>query len=173
MIIKDNCFLIDSNSIITPYKTYYPFDFAEKFWNQIKNKVESGEVVIIDVVKDELVRGDDDLSDWIKEIENALIESRSDPQVIQKYAEILNYIQTSDLYKEAALREWADAKIADAWLIAFAAVNGCKVVTFEKENKGLNSKQPTKNAKIPDICNEFGVGYVDLFQMMRTLGIGF
>lgn len=26
-------FLVDSNSLITPYKMYYPFDFAGKFWD--------------------------------------------------------------------------------------------------------------------------------------------
>lgn len=28
-------YLIDTNSLITPFKTYYPFDFAQKFWDLV------------------------------------------------------------------------------------------------------------------------------------------
>lgn len=33
--MSEAIFLIDSNSLITPHLTYYPFDFAPGFWNQI------------------------------------------------------------------------------------------------------------------------------------------
>ena len=44
-------FLIDSNSLITPYKNYYPFDFAPGFWLQIEQSIKYGEIAILDIVK--------------------------------------------------------------------------------------------------------------------------
>ena len=35
-------FLIDANSLITPYLTYYPFDFAESFWDKWRNIFKMG-----------------------------------------------------------------------------------------------------------------------------------
>ena len=29
-------YLLDSNIFITPHRLYYPFDFAEGFWNQLE-----------------------------------------------------------------------------------------------------------------------------------------
>ena len=60
--------------------------------------------------------------------------------------------------------------VADPWLIAAAAVNHYTIVTFEKPNDGLNARNPSKNAKIPDVASEFGVETVDLYSMMRELG---
>ena len=44
---KDEVFLIDSNSLISPYQLYYPFDFASRFWDQLKEKIEDGNVIIL------------------------------------------------------------------------------------------------------------------------------
>ena len=45
-----------------------------------------------------------------------------------------------------------------------------RVVTFEVPNKGLNSRYPSKNAKIPDIAKVFEVEVANLYHMIRELG---
>jgi len=50
------------------------------------------------------------------------------------------------------MTDWALADIADAWLIATAAIKGYVVVTFEKSNGNLNRKFLSSRALIPDIC---------------------
>ena len=69
-------FLIDSNIFITPYQNYYPFDLAPGFWKQLADKLSMDEVAILDVVKDEVLNGGDDLSDWFYNIQNMHIISR-------------------------------------------------------------------------------------------------
>ena len=69
-------FLIDSNIFITPYQNFYPFDIAPSFWNQLKNKLALDEVSVLDVVRDEVIAGDDELSDWLKQIQGMHILSR-------------------------------------------------------------------------------------------------
>lgn len=63
-------FLLDANIFVTPYQNYYPFDFAPGFWNQLSPKLALENVAVLDVVKDEIIRGDDELSDWIKDVPN-------------------------------------------------------------------------------------------------------
>lgn len=162
-------YLIDTNSLITPYKTYYPFDFARKFWEQMKKTIENGNVVLLDLVKDEVNKGDDELSEWINGFSSSLIISHKQPVIIAKYAEILRHIQMSSYYKEKALLDWSKADVADPWLIATACTYGYKIITFETKNGNLSTINKSSRAKIPDICSVFGVECETLYNMMRVL----
>lgn len=71
--------------------------------------------------------------------------------------------------KPAALTEWSREEVADPWLIATAAVGNYTIVSFENENKGLNTRNPSKNAKIPDVAKVFKVEVKNLYYMMRVL----
>lgn len=162
-------YLIDTNSLITPYKTYYPFDFAEKFWEQLKNAIESGSIVILDMVKEELCKGDDELSVWVQQFDNSLLLNHKEPSIIRKYAEILQYVQVSEYYDEKALMDWSKDDVADPWLIATAHTYGYKIITFETPNPNLNKTNRCKRAKIPDVSNKFSVECENLYYMMRKL----
>ncbi len=35
-MMEKELFLIDANSLITPYLTFYSFDLAKTFWNQME-----------------------------------------------------------------------------------------------------------------------------------------
>ena len=89
-------FLIDSNIFITPYQNFYPFDIAPSFWNQLKNKLALDEVSVLDVVRDEVIAGDDELSDWLKQIQGM--------HILQEYTKVLSYLQNDPHYTERALR---------------------------------------------------------------------
>ena len=162
-------FLMDSNSYITPYKTYYNFDFAKGFWNTLESGLQNRSIVMIDKVKEELLAGEDDLSDWVKNLEGIDVIDHRTEEVLNVYGSILQYVQTIGLYKVEALTEWSRENIADAWIIAVAKVYGFTIVTFEKPNNGLHANNPSRNAKIPDVAKVFGVDTIDLFDMMRYL----
>lgn len=169
MITIKEKFLIDSNSLITPYKMYYPFDFARKFWDQLFEKIKNQDVFLLDLVKEELIIGDDDLSKWVASIDSQLIIDRRDPRILVNYSDVLAHLQTSGLYQEKALATWSQAHIADPWLIATARTYGLTVITLEKPKGGLNVQNKVGSAKIPDVCNVFDVQCKDLFYMMRSL----
>ena len=162
-------FLIDANSLITPYKQYYPFDFASGFWEQMEQCIHEGNILFLDMVRNEILNGDDELSEWMKKLKVAQIIDHRDPKILDHYRGVLQYIQSCPYYKETALMEWARESVADPWLIATAVVYGCPIVTFETPNSNPNLKQPWKMAKIPEVASRFDVVTVDLFQMMRTL----
>jgi len=161
--------LIDANTLMTPYQSYYPFDFAPKFWYQLESAVEDGSVVILDMVKKEVEKGNDLLSEWIKSIRIPNLIDHREKDILDKYSEVLRYIQTSESYSARALQEWSQGDVADAWLIATALVHGYTIITFEASSHGIDVRNPSSNPKIPDVCAALHVKCEKLFYMMRTL----
>lgn len=161
-------YLIDANTLITPYHNYYPFDFAPGFWNQMEAAISEGSIVILDVVRNEILKGEDELSDWLERIEINNLVSIKNLDILNEYRKVLTYVQHQDVYKSVALMEWARIEIADPWLIATALSFGYTIVTFERQGHP-NAGNPSKNAKIPDVANHFNVSISDLYTMMREL----
>ena len=155
--MSEEIFLIDANSLITPYLNYYPLDLAPGFWNQLESAIKNGNVVILDMVKNEILQGNDLLTEWMKNMESEVIFiDHRDPRIIAQYSLVLQYIQDDCRYKISALTEWAQESVADPWLIATAAVYHYTLITFEESNRGLDANNPSKRAKIPDVAREFG-----------------
>lgn len=165
----NSIFLIDTNSFITPYKKYYPFDLAPIFWQFMELNIKEGCIVLLDKVYDELVAGSDELTDWVQAIKTDKIIEHKNPEIIMKYGEILTYIQHCGFYKSRALTEWSDSKVADPWIIATASIFGYTVITFEEPNGNLSKSSPCSHPKIPEICKAFDVKCANLFDMMRAL----
>ncbi len=164
-------FLIDSNSFITPYKQYYAFDLIPSYWTEISKCTNSGRLILLDMVKAEINKGADNLSDWLNRQSGFIICNHVLPAIINKYQEILQYIQNCGLYQNHALQTWARADIADPWIIAAAAVNDYTIITAEVPSGGLSTKNPNKYAKIPDVAKAFDVKTENVYYMMRQLGI--
>ena len=167
--VNQEVFLIDTNALLTPHLMYYPFDLAPSFWEQLEEKLKDGSVVLLDMVKNEITEGHDELSNWMKSLQGINIIDHRTPEIIEKYSRVLGAVQSNTCYKQSALAEWSRESVADPWLIATAAVRKLTIVTFEKKNGGLSPKNPSKNAKIPDVAIEFGVSVCDLYYMMRSL----
>ena len=164
---NNDIYIIDTNSFITPKNLYYPFDIAPGFWSQLALHIENSNVVILDRVQNEIIIGNDELTSWYTGIPNKkIIESKF---LTVEYGEVLNHIQDSPKYQNAAVLKWAKADVADAWLIAAAIKNQFVIVTLEKPQTGLNDGRPKKEAKIPDVAGHFGVRTINLFEMMREL----
>jgi pimeloyl-ACP methyl ester carboxylesterase len=57
---------------------------------------------------------------------------------------------------------------ADGWLVAYAKVMDCVIVTQEVLNPDIKRKVP-----IPNVCQSFSVSFIDTFEMLRRLGVRF
>lgn len=161
-------YLIDANSLIRPARAYDPFDFAPSFWQQLRPKISLDKIAVLDKVRDEVLKGTDELSAWISDLPNECILSTQDMQILQKYREVLSFIQQSDKYSEAALRRWSQLDIADPWLIAAAKVYGYTLLSFEQSAGTIPEGSRSKNPKLPDVARHFQVPYTSLFDMMRN-----
>ncbi len=169
--MSEPIYLIDSNSLITPHLMYYPFDFAPGFWEQIEHHIKDGHIAILDLVKSEILLGNDSLRDWMATLPIGVYIDHREAKIITQYSLVLQHVQQNPCYKPNALHEWSKGNVADPWLIATASAYNYIIVTFETPNTGLNPRYPSKEAKIPDVAKAFSINTINLFQMNRDLGI--
>lgn len=168
MIENAEKFLVDANSFITPYKNYYPFDLAPSFWSQLVLSKNRESIYLLDLVNNEITKGDDELSNWVNQNSNFNIV-RIDEEIVNNYSRVINYIAQSGYYNQNALNNWSNEAVADPWLIAAALKDKYTIITLEKPTGNLNKNTPSKNPKIPDVAKHFNVKYENLFYMMRSL----
>ncbi len=81
------------------------------------------------------------------------------------------YIDSYDrYYRYKESRGWANEDIADPWIIAISKELGLTIVTEEQKVPNLGQGNPVKSAKIPDICDDWGIRCIsrnDFFEEVR------
>lgn len=163
-------YLIDTNAVITPAKQYYPMDLMPKYWDSLKRMFEEKSVNLLDMIYNEIVSGNDEVSDWLKSIEDTIdIIDHRESDILQSYSNVLEYVSNCGFYKESALAEWSRSTVADPWLIATAKARNLVIVSLETSNTGLNQNNRSKMAKIPDVAKALGVEHCNVFEMVREL----
>ncbi|HUV04766.1 MAG TPA: DUF4411 family protein [Armatimonadota bacterium] len=157
-------YLLDANVFIEAAKRYYAFDIAPRFWDALVEHANDDSVTSIDRVKEELVLGNDDLAEWANRQFHERFAATDEDEVVKAFAEIMSWVNEQAQFNDAAKQEFASG--ADGWLVAYAKVNGCVVVTHEQFNPDIKRKVP-----IPNICRAFQVTCCDTFDMLRKLGV--
>ncbi len=158
-----NRYVLDANVFIQSHRMHYAFDICPGFWSALKRQHDLGKVCSIDKVKAELIEEGDQLAAWVKNAApEAFFRETADANVINVFSKLVNWAQTQSQFTPEAKAEFAT--VADAWLVAFARVNGLTVVTHEEY-----APQAKRSIKIPNVCVEFGVNYCSTFEMLRGL----
>ena len=166
-------YILDTNTFITAKNTFYAYDIVPSFWSTLLGMFKLGKVKVIDAVADEIADGKDDLTEWFGEnikksaddIGDAyVIQVKQNGTVLQNYQDIANLIVQNTQYKESEKARFLSR--ADPWLIAAGKALNATIVTQE-----VLSGEGTRKVKIPDICQQVGVKYVNLYDMMRAVGI--
>ncbi len=104
---------------------------------------------------------------WMKNVvPKEFFHSSGIDEVIQSYADIILWVERNSQYFESAKKKFAVG--ADGWLVAYAQIRNMTVVTSEQPAPSSKRK-----IKLPDVCNQFGVRWVDTFSMLRSLNIQF
>ncbi|BEM41764.1 DUF4411 family protein [Serratia marcescens] len=161
-------YIIDSNIFIEAQNTYYCLDVCPGFWDFLGQRFESGELVSIRNVYDEIAHKDDAIFDWLK-ARKPYFGAVSDEATQRNFADIANYVQV-----EYSARKTNNPNInsflsvADPWLIAKAMSTSATLVTHEVR-AGAGSFKP----KIPDICDKFGVNVIRTNELLRNLQVRF
>jgi len=159
-------YLLDANVFIQAARGYYAFDLAPAFWQALLEHASNGHLLSIDRVRDEIEQGKDDLAKWAGGTFHSWFASTGDNDVVQAYGRIMQWAQAQPQYSAAAKAQFADVRNADAWLIAYSQAKGCVVVTHEQPAPNAQNRIP-----IPNVCQAFGVPFVDTFAMLRALGV--
>lgn len=165
----DVMYVLDSNIFIEAKRRHYAFDICPGFWEALVWQHGQGRVFSIDRVKAELVEHGDELSDWAANTMPEACFFDTDIEIVQQaYADAMAWVNAQAQFTTAAKAEFADVENADAWVIAFAKALELTVVTHETLNPDIKRKVP-----IPNVCEAFGVPYIDTFAMLRALDTKF
>lgn len=157
-------YLFDTNIFIAS-KNAMPIELWPTFWTRMTEMITSGQVFSINMVKDEISKGKDELCDWIKSHAPSSFFLSQDSDILIKYAETQQWAQSCPVgFTSAALNDYAAN--ADAYLVATAAAKGMTIVTYEKSQSGSK-----KRVKIPDACAALNVSFCDLNYVIRSMGL--
>lgn len=157
-------YLLDANVFIQAARQYYAFDIVPSFWEKLIEKAREGRVASIDRVKLEIDKGKDYLTEWVNKHFSSWFIPTSSEEIIYEFRKIIRWVNNQGRYTNAAKDDFAGS--ADGWLVACAIVNGCNVVTQEQLDNTIRRK-----IKIPNICKNFDVRWIDTFNMLRELGV--
>ncbi len=159
-------YLLDSNFFIEAFRTSYPFDVVPSFWVKVKELAAEGKIISIDKVQKELLKNNDELSQWcINHLPDGFFKN-TDP-TISNYAQLITWVYSkSDQYSPVAISEFLDADEADAWLIAYAMTYNNQIVTHE-----TSSPNSRKRVMLPDAANPYGVNCIKTIDLFRALGV--
>lgn len=161
-------YLLDSNIYINFYDRYYCMNFFPTFWQHLVGILDSN-VVIPDIVVLENYQDPSFLA-WLNANYNK--EFLNHKNFVSEWIEVINHLGNCGYYKPSALssdKGWANERIADPWLIAIAKKKDYTIVTDEIKNPNLNKINPSKSAKIPDVCEQMGVKCISMNQFFKEV----
>lgn len=151
-------FLLDANVFIQAKNLHYGFDFCPAFWDWMVAQNANGTVASIEKVSDELVGGDDELSDWAGAQGEAFFLPPDD-QVLPALSQVSAWA-TGQNYEPAAIATFL--QVADYWLVAHALAHEFVVVTHEVPSDSV------RKIKIPNACIGLGLKCVSPYEMLRN-----
>ncbi len=154
-------YLLDANTYIQAKNLHYRMSFCPAYWDWHDQQFLTGILGSIDLVLDELKKGNDELADWASARTDHFV-SVDDNETQEAFTEIAEFIATHNVWQEPHISGFLS--VADPWLIAKAISTDAIVVTHEI----LVPDNSTK-VKIPNVCKAFDVTYLNTYQLLDEL----
>lgn len=160
-------YTLDANIFIEAHRRYYAFNLCPGFWQALVWHEAGGRLGSIDKVQDELEEGSDELAAWVKNsIPASCFASTAAPNTIACFTQVVSWAQAQVQFNPEAKSEFAGN--TDGWLVAHAKANDLVVVTHE-----VIALDARRRVPIPNVCQAFGVQWIDTFEMLRRLNTKF
>lgn len=158
-----NKYCLDANVLIQAWQKYYNPKFCPDYWNVLIEVGKQETIFIPEYVYEEIVRTEDDLSKWLK--------SSGIPikKVSEQVANCLKSIYSTNPNHINLVDNTKARSLADPWVIAHSIHESATVVTKEEKVTALNSNK----VKIPNVCENMGVRWINDFQFIDELEIKF
>lgn len=156
-------YCLDANVLIQAWQKYYSPQICPNYWDILDYLGTQNIIFMSEVVYDEIVRTDDDLSKWLKTSKIPI--KKIDGQVTK----CLKDIYSADPSHKFLVDNTKARSLADPWVIAHALSENAVVVTKEEKVTALNSTK----IKIPNVCDKMKVSWINDFQLIEELGIKF
>jgi len=157
-----NKYCLDTNFFVEAWNKYYSPDFCHDYWTVIDELGKQGIIFVTQFVKDEIEKVDDELKKWFQN-KKWLVKPIND-----KVQQCLKDIYAKNELHFRLVDSTKGRSVADPWVIAHAMAENATVVT--KEDKAPDI---TKKIKIPNVCENMGVNYMNDFDFIREANIVF
>ena len=158
-----NKYCLDANVLIQAWQKYYNPKFCPDYWDILIQLGKQDKIFIPELVYEEITRTEDDLSRWVK-ASKIPIKKISEPVTI-----CLQKIYAVNPVHKNLVDNISGRSLADPWVIAHSLHENATVVTKEEKITALNSKR----IRIPNVCDNMGVRWINDFQFIDELGIKF
>jgi predicted nucleic acid-binding protein len=164
--MADQKYFLDTNIFISSYRGFYAMDIVPSFWEALsETALKTGRIYIPDMIKEEVLRNEDGLTNWLRENISSFKETLSSAEDVQKsFTKIADWTNSADQFTENAKKTFLSC--ADPWIVAHTMTYGGKVVTME-----VSAPESKRKIKIPDVCMQFKVPYITLYSFMKELKI--
>ena len=150
-------YVFDANIFISLQRRQ-PIDVYPSVWDKIDSLMENGIIISSREVYDEITSGDDALVQWAKKRKAYFLPS--DINIQKGVRKILKDYR--------GLAEGGKKRNnADPFVIALAQITGCSVVTEEIRSNNIQTP------KIPNVCEECGIVYIDFVGFSREMKLAF
>lgn len=150
-------YLLDADVFIRAKNLHYGLDFCPAFWDWLIEKNAAGTVFSVEKVGDEVLAGEDELSEWAK-ARGTEFFLRPDAGVFPALAAVGAWA-TGQSYEPSAIGTFL--QVADYYLVAQAQAGKHTVVTHEIPSAS------TRRIKIPDACIGLGIKCMSPYAMLR------
>ncbi len=154
---------LDANVLIQAWQKYYSPKFCPEYWEILDDLGKQSRIFLAEEIRDEITGTDDDLSAWLKS--SSIPIRRTDGKVTSCWSSVLG-AHTDHQYLVA---EGKGRSLGDPWVISHAIDAGAIVVTKEEF---VPNYRPAK-IKIPNVCNNMGISWLNDFQFIEALNIQF
>lgn len=156
-------YCLDTNVLIEAWRKYYSPEFCPEYWGILNDLGKQGRLFLSKMVYTEITRTDDDLAKWLKESSIPVHEMNG------QVTTCLSQIYAANPDHKFLVDNTKQRSLADPWVIAHAMSVGACVVTKENMETAVNSKR----IKIPNVCQNMGVRWINDFEMISELKIKF
>lgn len=150
-------YLLDANVFIEAKRRHYGFDFCPAFWDWLDRQHAAGKVFSIEKVGDELLSGNDDLSNWARQRGPAFFLP-PDARMLPSLAVVAKWVQGQQ-YRPGAVGAFLED--ADYYLVAHAHAHRHVVVTHEVPSDGV------RQVKIPNVAIGLKLKCMTPYEMLR------
>jgi hypothetical protein len=154
---------VDANVFIWGCRDPYPLPDHRPYWDWFESQIDIGNIVSHWKAIDEVLEGEkkgepEPIVQWVKTRKAKIIAPPDDEECQSLVGALCQY--SYETFGPVKTVEFT--KGADLFLIARAKLDSGAVVTQESEKKLV---------RIPQVCKQFGVTYMDMFQMARELKV--
>ncbi len=156
-------YCLDANVLIQAWQKYYSPKICPDYWDILIQLGKQKLIFLPELVLEEITRTEDDLAEWLRGSKLPI------HKISESVTRCLQKIYAPDPLHKNLVDNTKQRSLADPWVIAHALDEKATVVTKENKETAPNAKR----IKIPNVCDNMGLRWINDFEFIQESGITF